>query len=482
MNITELVHNGVYTQALQTEKRFVILCGGRGAGRSYAFEDKIQLLLQGQTGYKVRILLMRYVKENIEKSVWKSVQDMLSRTGLMAKVTKNDSNRKIIICDGHEIYAEGFTSKDKANDAKLKSLKGFTHIFIEEATEVKDQSDFDMLNQSLRTFNKVENGVVKTIMPQIFMNFNMPHKDHWIIRKFFVRVPSEHDGYYYVKLKNSMQASAELAFATYKDNLIWLYNISHRPMFDEVTGRPIMNEKTGKQRMRKLPQEEVDQELYQTYEHLNDTEYAEDKHKYKVEILGLVHSGGSGKVFTDWETITKAEFDKIDAPMKGGIDFGFTNDPTAIVGIKKVGRNVYVHCYTYEKALSSAMIASRIQKLIPGWEYMEFISDAQEERVITDLQLHGIQAVKAAKGSGSRSAGVNHMLTYKVFFTEESTMIAEETDTYEWLKKKDGTPSNEPSDGNDHCLDAIRYVLFTRYYSANMSVWDTIYSSMKVKV
>jgi phage terminase large subunit len=453
----ELQVNPIASQAMVTDKSLVLHCGGRGRGGSHFLGDKIRILLEGTTGYKCRISLMRYVKEQVRDSIWKEVTDRLTNYGLVPD--RLDRKEMRLEYDGHSISTDGFISQS-AQVAKQKSKTKFTHVFIDELQEIPNDKirEFDQLITTLRAFKDEKTGI--WVMPQIFAAFNMPDKDHWLIKRYFNLIDSEFEGYYRVELKKSWENEVCIAYGTYKDNIVW-----QKGLIAEG----------GHELLR--------QETYRRYEYLRDSDLSEDQHRYKIETLGLVASGRSGRIYRDWKIITYEEWLNIDASIGGAIDFGYVNDPTAIVLIKKKDRRVYVHTIAYAKLLQTIDIFNEIQK-IPNWENIEFVHD-REARIADELSSYGVKCKPAAKGKESRSIGVNFVLGHEVFYTdvqfkddktgEMYEPITREIQAYSWLPKKDGSSSNEPMDGSDHCLDSIRYNLFTKYHPTNQSVWDQLY-------
>lgn len=418
--------NPIASEAMVTEKPIVFHCGGRGRGGSHFLGDKIRLLLADVAGYKCRIGLMRYVKETVRDSIWREVTDRLRNNGLQPN--RFDDKNMRLEYNGHSISTDGFVSVSSAQVAKQKSKTKFTHIFIDELQEIPNDKvrEFDQLITTLRGFRDEKTGLWVT--PQIFAAFNMPDKDHWLIKRYFNLVESEFEGYYKIELKEAWKQELCVAYGTYKDNLVWQNGLV---------------EEGGLEMLEK--------ETYRRYEYLKQSELAEDQHRYKIETLGLVSSGRSGRIFKDWKAITYQEWLEIDTPPFFGIDFGYTADPTAVVGIKKKGNTLYWHCFLYEKLFTSGMIFSVVQKNIPNWENYEFIHD-RDARVADELSALGMRMIPAAKGKGSVTEGVTFLLGFDVHYTEESDPIATEIQNYSWLPRKDGSSSNEPMDAYNHCF------------------------------
>lgn len=142
-----------------------------------------------------------------------------------------------------------------------------------------------------------------------------------------------------------------------------------------------------------------------------------------------------------------------------GLDFGFSNDPTAIVKIGKVNNRLYLQEMCYETGLTNDDIAERIKALgIQGTVYC----DSAEGKSIEELKRLGIHALPATKGPGSVNAGIDKVKTFEVYYTTSSPNIKKEVKKYQWIMQG-SIATNEPIDAYNHLMDAVRYAVFTKY-------------------
>jgi phage terminase large subunit len=463
--------NPVYTPALDAFKYdthpIVFLDGGRVGGRSHFIRSIVHLLLMDKKPYKARISLLRFVKEDVRDSLWREIIDALEQTPdpkrpnkSMLDVCKSkgkfDNHRMRLEYNGHSIVADGFTTS-QARVAKMKAKAKFTHAFIDEFIEVVDPKLFDDLNTTLRPFvDPVSNVLIK---PQIFCAYNMPPKDHWVIQRYFNLVEDPlHAGYYRSALKEKYKSTVCRVFATYKDNIVWLNSLL------EAGG-----------------QDFVKAECYRMLEHYKDSNNAQDQETYKVEVLGLIPSGKSGRIFTDWEPISYAKWKEIPVSPIFGVDFGYSHDPSTVSGVKYYNGDFYHHNFIYAHKLMGSMLASRIKKEIPEYYNYMFYCDAGDGgRAMDELKSYlGQDEVwdldnfrAAAKGQESRLTGVTYLLGFKHYYTEESVLLAKELQDYHWVKNKNKTGQQQPSDGGDDILDGIRYAVVTHHHPSFRSAWD----------
>lgn len=161
-------------------------------------------------------------------------------------------------------------------------------------------------------------------------------------------------------------------------------------------------------------------------------------------------------IFTSWQPID-AFPDNVETVIYG-LDFGFTNDPTAVVKVGIDGENMFVQEVLYETGLTNAAIAARIKAA--NIDNNIFVCDSSEPKSIYELQGLGVNAMPAVKGAGSKRLGIDRMKQYNVFYVKSGVNLQREIKNYKWIVVA-GSPTNTPQDGNDHLMDAIRYVIQT---------------------
>lgn len=176
-----------------------------------------------------------------------------------------------------------------------------------------------------------------------------------------------------------------------------------------------------------------------------------DPEWYKVYGLGLVGNLYAGKVFRNWDTLD--EFPNIDYWY--GLDFGFSNDPTAIVKVAKENNSIFVEEILYQTELTNSDIAKALKQ--KGYKGETIICDSAEPKSIQELKLLGINAIPADKKPGSIMEGIDYLKRHNVLLTRNSSNILTEYKHYKWQKDRDGNFMNKPVDMFNHAIDALRY-------------------------
>ena len=167
----------------------------------------------------------------------------------------------------------------------------------------------------------------------------------------------------------------------------------------------------------------------------------------KVYLDGQVGSL-EGVIFSNYKIIPNIPNE---ARLIGcGLDFGYSNDPTALIGIYKYNDTRILDEILYKKG----MVNSDIAKYIPN---IVCYADSAEPKSIEEIRRlnHDIRAV--TKGRDSINFGVQTMQTQNYLVTERSTNIINEFRNYVWATDKTGTKLNKPVDAYNHAIDAIRY-------------------------
>lgn len=170
---------------------------------------------------------------------------------------------------------------------------------------------------------------------------------------------------------------------------------------------------------------------------------------WKVYGLGQIGSL-EGVIFNNWKTIDTIPHD---ARLLGyGVDFGYTNDPTAIVEVYKWNDKRIVNEICYEKGLTNSQIAKRITTKMPAY------CDSAEPKSIAELKLNGINAIAVEKGTDSVKYGINLIQENDYFVTSQSVNLISELRKYAWDKdKRTGETLNKPIDDFNHAIDSWRY-------------------------
>jgi phage terminase large subunit len=142
-----------------------------------------------------------------------------------------------------------------------------------------------------------------------------------------------------------------------------------------------------------------------------------------------------------------------------GLDWGFSNDPTAIVEVWRKKTDLYLHERMYQTGLTNSELIEAIKLMgIRG----EIICDSAEPKSILDLQRSGLQAFPARKGPDSVRASIDRMQSFTIHVTKESLNLIREFRMYRWQTTRTGESTGDPVDAFNHGIDAVRYVVLNK--------------------
>lgn len=167
--------------------------------------------------------------------------------------------------------------------------------------------------------------------------------------------------------------------------------------------------------------------------------------------LGVVES----RIFSGWMIYDRVPHEA--RLERRGLDFGYTNDPSALVAVYSYNGGIILDEELYQKGLSNKSIADYIQALESPRTLV--IPDSSEPKSIDELKLYGLTVLPAQKGPGSVIQGIQYVQDQKISITKRSVNLLKEYRNYLWMTDKEGKMLNVPTPGNDHALDAARYAL-----------------------
>lgn len=189
----------------------------------------------------------------------------------------------------------------------------------------------------------------------------------------------------------------------------------------------------------------------------------EDANWWRVYGEGLT-GAMEGAIICNWELV-----DAMPAVYKKrwiGIDFGFTNDPTAIVDMRLAEGELWIDELLYAKKYDNLMIAAHLEEMgIP--RDTPVIADSAEPKSISEIAAHGWRIEPAAKGKDSIMAGISILNRYRKNVTRRSLNIIDEYRNYRWKTDRNGDVTNRPSDCYNHSIDAQRYVCLNNLLERN---------------
>lgn len=388
--------NDAYWDLIDDQHRLQILFGGSSSGKSvFKAQDVVISLLGGERNW----LCCRNVAKTIRTSIYNEIIKEIHRQNV-ADLFRVHQSDMTITCRANDCQA---LMHGLDNVEKIKSItpkKGvITDIWIEEATETK-QSDVKQLEKRLRGRASVKK--------RIHLTFNPILRTHWIYQTYFAGKFSDDDTRY-------EDENTVIVKTTYKDNR-FLEPDDIRALEDES-----------------------------------------DEYFYAVYTLG--NWGVLGDlIFTNWRVANVNDdpiFKTFDI-FKNGLDFGYSNDPTALnrMYYHRATKKLYIVDEYNQKEVTNDIIASDIKKII-GNDLV--VCDSAEPKSIQELCNYGINAVGAIKGKDSVLHGIQWLKQQEIIIDRQCQNTVNNFQLYHWRKDKDGNVLNAPVDRHNDHIDAIRY-------------------------
>jgi len=220
---------------------------------------------------------------------------------------------------------------------------------------------------------------------------------------------------------------------------------------------------------RVIPRDDCD--FYQTT--YKDNPFLDDSIRHEIErlrdtdedywrVYGLGERGSS--------RATIFQFGIVEEPkgklLSIGMDFGFTNDPTALVKVYQDGSDLYIQELLYHTNLTNQDISDKFNQL-ELTRYDEVWADSAEPKSIEELHRMGWNVKPTAKGADSIMAGIDILKRHKLFVTKDSLNVIKEMQNYKWQEDKNGNLFNKPIDSFNHAIDAMRYATYNRLSRPN---------------
>lgn len=171
-------------------------------------------------------------------------------------------------------------------------------------------------------------------------------------------------------------------------------------------------------------------------------------------VYGLGQLGAvEGKIYIDWNIIDVIPHEA--RLERYGLDFGYTNDPTAIVAIYYYNGGYILDEALFQKGLSNKQIADTFLNL----KQAIVVADSAEPKSIDEIKMYGVNIIPATKGPGSRNQGIQAIQDQQISVTKRSVNIIKEYRNYLWQKDRNGAIINEPEHVFSHSMDAARYAM-----------------------
>lgn len=185
---------------------------------------------------------------------------------------------------------------------------------------------------------------------------------------------------------------------------------------------------------------------------IKEIEYLQHTDKEFWKIYGLGEYGNiSGLIYENVSFVNKMPDCKL---IAYGLDFGYSLDPSACVGVYRLGDELYLQEILYEKGLTNQDLAERLKPIVGR---AEVICDSAEPKSIEELYRLGLNSKPAVKGRDSILNGIDILKRFKINVVNSSN-LKKEFRSYKWAVDKYGNSLQKPVDKFNHLLDALRYV------------------------
>lgn len=196
---------------------------------------------------------------------------------------------------------------------------------------------------------------------------------------------------------------------------------------------------------------------------IDDIEKLRDRNKSLWTVYGLgLRAVIEGRIFEDYEIV-----DEIPEHIRKrwvGMDFGYTNDPTAILNVAINGDDLYLDEICYR----TRMLTNDIIKVLKAeCQNKKIISESADPRLIDEIYNAGLNIHAVEKFQGSINAGLAKMKEYNIKITKRSVNVKKEFDNYVYDQDKEGRYLNQPVDEFNHAIDGARYVILEEVIGKN---------------
>lgn len=402
LRLSDIVGGG-YGAFWHSRARYRVLKGGKGSKKSTTTALNLILRLMQYPGSN--LLVVRQVMDTHRSSTFAQLSWAIGRLGVASLWKRTVSPMEMTyLPTGQKILFRGFD--DVLKLASTTVDKGFLcWVWIEEAYEIEQEADFEKLDLSVP-----RGQVPEPLFKQTTLTFNPWSETHWLKARFFDRPDDRVDTF----------------TTTYLDN-----------EFLDATDRAVFS------RMEK-----------------------ENPRRYQVAGLGN-WGVAEGLVYERWKI---ENFDPARIGMTGekderwkyrhifGLDYGYTNDPTAFVAAaaNPIDKRLYIYDEIYETRLLNSDIAKRVTD--KGYAKERIIADCAEPKSNEDLRRLGLSRVMpSAKGKDSILNGIAALQDYEMIVHPRCKNAIMELSSYCWDKDKSGNTLNRPVDTCNHLMDALRY-------------------------
>lgn len=398
VDIPTLVGGG-YGKYWSSKKRYRVCKGGKGSKKSKTTALNFIYRLMRYPG--ANLLVIRMVMDTHRNSTFSDLRWAIRqmRVEKYWKCTKSPMEITYLPT-GQKILFRGFDDVFKL--ASITVDNGYLcWVWLEEAFELPDLEDFEKLDLSVP-----RGAVPEPLFKQTTLTFNPWSEKHWLKKRFF----------------DAPDQDTDVFTTNYMCN------------------------------------EFLDEQDIRRYERMRD------ENPCKYAVAGLGEWGVSeGLVFENWEVRDFDEKELTDSWKYRhvfGLDYGYSNDPTAFIAaaVNPTDKLLYIYDEHYETRMLNNQIAAMI--VGKGYSKERIRADCAEPKSNDELRRLGISRLtKASKGADSVRHGIDTIQQYRIIVKPSCQNTIAELSSYIWAKNSDGSGKDKPVDKNNHLMDALRYAM-----------------------
>nr|DAQ78351.1 MAG TPA: terminase large subunit [Caudoviricetes sp.] len=399
LKLSDVVGGG-YADFWHFKGRYRVCKGSRASKKSKT--TALNIIVRMMQYPQANTLVVRKVYSTLANSCYTELKWAVHRLGVDDFWEFKQSPLEMTyLPTGQKIYFRGLDDPLKVTSITV-DVGYLCFCWIEEAYEISNEAQFDILDESIRGAIPDEAKLFK----QITLTFNPWNEHHWMKKRFF--------------------------------------DVKDDPDILAKTTNYLCNEWL----------DDADKRLFERMKKDNPQRY---------RVAGLGEWGiVSGTVYENWEekAFSVEEISKLQGVKSVfGLDFGYVNDPSALFCglIDKANKTLWVFDEMYEKALSNEEIAEKITRM--GYSKERIKADSAEPKSIDRLWDLGIKRItRAKKGRDSVRYGIDNLRDYHIIIHPKCVNFITEISNYTWREDpKTGRKLNEPVDDFNHLMDAMRY-------------------------
>jgi phage terminase large subunit len=399
---------GGYNDFWNSQKRYRVLKGGKGSKKSTT--TALNMIFRLMKYPESNLLVVRAVMNTHRDSTFAQLKWAQEKLGV-AHLWKNTVSplEMIYIPTGQKILFRGFDDVLKLASTTVE--KGYLcWVWVEEAFELESEADFEKLDLSVPRGN-----IPDCLFKQTTLTFNPWSEQHWLKKRFFDKEAENVDSF------------------------------STNYLINEFL-------------------DETDRAVFERLKEENPRRYA---------VSGLGEWGiAEGLIYENWEVkaFDPSELGKSEDKEKDetwqyrsffGLDYGYTNDPTAFIvfSANPLKKEIWI----YDEHYKTKMLNDDIAKMIisKGYAKERIRADAAEPKSNDDLHRLGISRIApSVKGKDSIINGITAIQEYKIYVHPSCKNTIAELSSYTWKKDKNDNGINQPEDRNNHLMDAMRYAFY----------------------